>query len=933
MSRLIFTFLFLFGSYSSFSQVFGGNPSSIKWKKIKLASTNIIFPAGRDSSAERSANVIRFINDHSKTYSNKSHKVSIVFQNQNTIANGYVGLGPFRSEFFLTPDQNSFELGSIPSVDQLTVHEYRHIQQYHNFNIGLSHLMHVVFGQEGQALANNTAIPNWFFEGDAVFAETDFTRQGRGRLPFFYHGFKALWNENRNYNWMKLRNGSFKDFVPDHYPLGYMLVAYGNEKYGETFWPNVTHDAAAFKNIFYPFQKAIKRYSGENFSDFRKNAMGFFKDTFKTKDASRSTAKGSFISEEYPSFISDDSILFIKSGYKQIPVFLLKDKKNSNKVRTQDYTLDNYFSYKNGKIVYASVRPDIRWGYRIYNDLRIIDIKTGNETSITKKTRYFSPDLSDDGNTIVAVNQAVNGNTSLDFLNSQTGNLLRSLPNPQKLFYTYPKYYGNKIVTAVRNSKGEMSLAIVNPETDSTEFLLPFTFNVIGFPAIQNDTIYFSFSYFNNDELFAFTILDKRLWKIDTKNPTGEGKYYPAISATKIAWSSFTVKGFKIQSASKSDVLFQPIDIASLQTSANRDFGIHVLEEASHDQLSQVGKEDFQPSRYKKSTGLFNFHSIEPAVNDPDYSLTWISENILNTMQSSVSVGYNRAEKSKSIGFEATYAALFPFLSAGINYNIDRKTIFHRASVSFNEIQPYAGISIPLNFSKNRYFRYLNVSSQYVFNKSTFNGVYKDSIGAVSYSYLNSFLSFSNQVQKAKQQIFPRFAQAVSLSFKTALTKIEGQQFSVHGNFYFPGILKTHSLVLGGGFLWKDSSRQVNFSSNFPFSRGYQAANLFRMNEFSINYHLPLVYPDAGFASIIYFSRVRANLFYDQTHVKDFKISNRVFNQNFRSAGTEITFDTKWWNQAEISFGFRYSYLFNKDIFGGTGKNRWEVILPVNIFK
>jgi hypothetical protein len=39
-----------------------------------------------------------------------------VLQNQTTISNAYVGLGPFRSEFFLTPAQNSFELGSLPGL-------------------------------------------------------------------------------------------------------------------------------------------------------------------------------------------------------------------------------------------------------------------------------------------------------------------------------------------------------------------------------------------------------------------------------------------------------------------------------------------------------------------------------------------------------------------------------------------------------------------------------------------------------------------------------------------------------------------------------------------------------------------------------------------------------------------------------------------------
>ena len=46
--------------------------------------------------------------------------------------------------------------------------------------------------------------------------------------------------------------------------------------------------------------------------------------------------------------------------------------------------------------------------------------------------------------------------------------------------------------------------------------------------------------------------------------------------------------------------------------------------------------------------------------------------------------------------------------------------------------------------------------------------------------------------------------------------------------------------------------------------------NLYRMYKWGINYHLPLFYPDAGFANIIYFLRIRANFFYDETHGQRF---------------------------------------------------------------
>ena len=63
-----------------------------------------------------------------------------------------------------------------------------------------------------------------------------------------------------------------------------------------------------------------------------------------------------------------------------------------------------------------------------------------------------------------------------------------------------------------------------------------------------------------------------------------------------------------------------------------------------------------------------------------------------------------------------------------------------------------------------------------------------------------------------------------------------------------------------------------------------------------------------------------------------FFTNGRPFSANFRSTGAELYFDTKWWNEASVNFGIRYSYLLDNDRFGGTGSSRWELILPVNIF-
>src|ERR1700753_2455306 len=136
--RLPLLFLLLLATATNTqAQEFGGNPPSIKWEQIDMPAAKVIFPAGLDSAGRLVANIISQMNGAIKpTIGTKQKQISIVMQNQTTIANGYVGLAPFRSEFYLTPDQNSFELGSLSWPEQLAIHEFRHVQQYNNFNVG-----------------------------------------------------------------------------------------------------------------------------------------------------------------------------------------------------------------------------------------------------------------------------------------------------------------------------------------------------------------------------------------------------------------------------------------------------------------------------------------------------------------------------------------------------------------------------------------------------------------------------------------------------------------------------------------------------------------------------------------------------------------------------------------------------------------------------
>lgn len=356
----LLTGFFLSLTLGSAAQQFGGFPPSTRWKQIKSDTARIIFEGAVDSQAQNIAAIIHQANRINPTsLGNKVRRINVLLHKNTTLANGYVALGPFRSEFYLIPGSNLFEFGSTPWQQTLAVHEYRHVHQYSNFNKGISRIASFLFGQEGQAAFNAIAIPDWFFEGDAVHSETIQTYQGRGRAPQFFNGFKSLWREGRDYSWMKLRNGSLKDFVPNHYPLGYLLVNYGYQKHGADFWKKVTSDALTLRGLFGFFGGSVKRYSGQPWPEFRNEAIEFYKHEVSTR---RDAVKKRETVTDYlfPQQIGQDSLLYIKSSYRQLPAFYLRDKDGEHRLKLRNITSEDWFSYRNGTLAYTTYNTSAR---------------------------------------------------------------------------------------------------------------------------------------------------------------------------------------------------------------------------------------------------------------------------------------------------------------------------------------------------------------------------------------------------------------------------------------------------------------------------------------------------------------------------------------------------------------------------------------------
>lgn len=922
------------------AQNFGGNPASTQWQQINSAAAKVIFPKGLDSQAQRINNMTVLLNN-TTLYSigNKTRKWNIVLLNQNTQANAFVRLAPVVSELYMVPSQNNFAFGSLRWDDNLIIHENRHIQQFSNFNHGFTKVFSFLFGQEGQLLANGLTIPDYFFEGDAVFQETLVSKQGRGRMPAFYNGMKALWLAGKNYNWMQLRNGSLRKFVPDHYELGYPVVLYGYEKYGEDFWRKVTTDAVDFKGLFYPYNNAVKKHAGKAYSQFTKDALEYYKEqTLGSAAADNFTfitpvQKNNVVDYLYPQFVTDDTIIVTKQSYRELNSFYLLANGNEQKLRVKDYVLDDYFSYNNGKVVYAVYQADPVRANRNYSVIKLFNIYTGEQVQLTNHTLYFSPDINKKGTEIIAVNVNADGSNYLHRLNANTGEMIQQLPNHSNYFFTQTKYIdAASAVSAVRNTKGEMALVKVNFDDGSTEQLTAFSHAVLGYPFVKGDKVYFSMTDASGnpvDRVFAVSLSNKKLFRV-TDNTNGI--YQPAVNSKgDIVFSAVTADGRRLVKMNDPGLSQNELT----QTAAFTDKkmpGTAVLQWKGANAVNNVPVNKTGAKKYNKLSGLFNFHSARPFADDPEFGYTFYSDNTLANFHSEVTYTYNRNEQSHAVGYDLVYSGLFPFLRAGVQRTFSRDLDTGTTNIQtfqYNSTKLNVGLYMPFSFINGRTFTYMNTGGGFNAEYVPYDLSGKN-VKTKALNYMNLFFTFSNQSRMAKQFINPQWAQTFTLTYRHAFNIIDNRKFVADGSLYFPGFFRNHSVVIDGAYQRRDTLGDF-FSRTFSFARGYQELNQRRMYKIGVNYHLPLLYPDWGFGNIIFFQRIRMNAFFDYGSSLAKFNDGSLRDIQTKSTGTEIFFDTKFWNALPVNFGVRYSRLLDEDLLNRGAVNRWEIILPVNI--
>ncbi len=916
---------------------FGRNPASARWLQINTDTARIIFQPEQQAQAQRIASVIHQINRTTgNTIGEAQKKINMVLQPQTVIPNAYVRMAPFRSELFMTPGADNFTSGSIPWADNLSIHEYRHVQQFTNFNRGFTRAFSFLLGEEGQLLANGITVPDYFFEGDAVFQETLVSHQGRGRMPFFFNEHKAIWQVNKKFSWMRWRNGSLRSLSPDHYQTGYILVAYGYQKYGAAFWKKVTGDAVRFKGLFYPLPQAIKAHTGISYQQFREDAFRYFREkSFPEKNTFYNNLnyitpieRGNVVNYYHPQFEDNNKIIVLKESNRDVPAFYRLQNGHQQRIRVKDIGIDNYFSYRNGRIVYAAYNIDARWTWNEYSEIRLLDAATGEQKKLTTKTRYFSPDISEDGSRVLVVQTNTDGSSELRIISAGNGEVISRIANPNHYFFTQPKFISaNEVISAARHPDGRMALVKVDLQTGNTEAVTPFTHQVMGYPLEKNGTVYFSMTHQYADKIFALRLSDKNLSLITNND---NGVYQPAVNDNgDMLCSVVCYEGRRVARIPLSALQPTPVYEKSISR-ANDIYTVEALKQPGAALLDSVSAVTYPVKKYRKAFQLFHFHSARPVIATPEYGYSIFSTNMLNTLTSTLTYTYNENERSHKGEWLTTWGGWLPVLYMGADGTFNRNfTLNNNSRVNFNSATLKAGAYLPFRFGGGRTAQSLSFGGGFNAEQLYYTGIGKNIFSNKSFNYYNLFLNFASSAQQAKQHIFPRWAQNLTISYRDAITRTNSHKLVATGNLYFPGLFKNHNLVINLAYQKRDTLGDI-FSNTFPFSRGYEALRTRRMYKWGVNYHFPVCYPDWGASNIAFVQRIRANAFFDYTRAKA-RLNGILQEIPARTAGVELYLDGKIWNALPVSIGVRYNRLLDKDLLNRGVQNVWQIVLPIGL--
>jgi hypothetical protein len=904
----------------------GNDPASVKWNQIKTEHFRIIYPNTMDSTALYLANAMEYIRiPVSASLDVTPDKWPVILHNQTVISNGMTPYAPKRIEMISVPPQDNEDTYGQDWLDQLAIHEFRHASQYTAINRGFTKGLSFLFGQQAVAGVFGVFVPFWFIEGDAVVTETALSNTGRGRVPAYEMKLRAQFLEKGIYSYDKAYNGSYRDFTADWYELGYLLVGHARLEYGKEAWSRVIRKTGNLPVMLVPFSNTLYKETGFGKSRLYKHITARLEQEWKATDQDinlslfekvNGTEDKYYTNRTRPAILSDGRIVSRKTSTDDIPRIMLTDTAGKESILiTPGYMVDENLSASGTLICWAEAEKDPRWDLRTYSVIMVHDLGSGKTRQISNKTRYFSPRLSPDGKSIVAVEVDEQNNYFLVILDSDHGAVINIFPVTGNYFPDHPVWSpgGEQIAVVLTRDEGKC-LAVADPVTGGFEIVMPFSNTEISKPCYYKHYILLTGSFTGIDNIFAFNTENRKLYQV-TSARFGAADAAVSTDESRLYYSNYGAGGYELVSAS-----LEPGTWKEWDTADNYQFNLaQGLTEQENFIFNQedVPDSSYTIKRYRKGLNLFNPHSWAPLSIDVDNTdakpgVSLLSQNLLGTSNTTLGYEYDLNEETGKYYLKYSYTGLYPAFDLDMDYGLRRGNIndstHGQINYHYDEMNLGGWVRVPLNWNAGSWFVGLQPYLGYSYKLLTMNPGQEVSFTKDRYNSLNSAFYFYAQSRMSERDLNPKWLQRLVVNYRQTL--FEGDSissiFSTELDLYFPGFTRHHNFITYAGYQKRlIDEYNYTYSDRIRVPRGYSGINSNDMFSGSVAYEFPVFCPDWNIGPLVYFKRLNAAIFYDYAVT-----FNNNINQEFYSAGLDLTVDIHIFRLfAPFNIGLRTIYL------------------------
>ncbi len=857
----------------------GQDPASVKWRTVKTRDFKYIFPHTYEKNAARVMQYLDTVRPqiaYGFTHG-PLQRIPLVIHSQNFSPNGIMMLAPKRMELIVTPDADAF---AFPHLKQLAVHEYRHVVQYNNLNKGMIRVLGWLLGQQGW-LVGAGFMPMWAMEGDAVLAETQMSTFGRGLQPSFSIEYRAMAAEGAwdGYRADKFFSGSYKDYMPDHYKLGYQMLAWADDHYGENVLDKTSRFSSRNPYMIFPFSIGLKKYYGRNTQTLMKDAFAAVSDYWRSLPQEENTAqivetpRTSYTTYSSPRSLPGGGIVALKTDLDRPSRLVLVDvETGEERILCSTGVVNSPLSIGGTTVWWTEYRQSTFWEQRVHSQLCSYDLATGRLKTHREHRNVLFPVAMHDGLAMVEYDPS-------GVFTIVRGTERHTLPETVSVHgLAYEKGSGRLYFIGL--SDGGMWIGSVG-EAGVTQVTQP-SYTSISNLTAGGGALWFNSIASGKDEAHMYDLAAGKEHRVTTSR---YGSFAPSPAQDGVVLTTYTTDGYLLARQSFDRDTLPAVPWTKVPRNVvnpeRRRWPVMNMDEVT------VGDETPQPSKkYRKGLNLFNFHSWAPAYFEPDRlmsdgefdinaGVTLMSQNNLNSAYTQLSYGWTGSNNLLHGKFNYSgWAPKFELEAqwSDMNQYVERPPEGFELPGKLSDYLELTGrVYLPLLLSSGARSRMLLPSVAYQYTNTKLFDLdkrkYKTGVHEMIFG-----LQFSENTRMAHRDFLPRFGYAVGVNLTTDPANSEfANLWAASGRVYLPGLAPHHSITLRGAYQYSQDGPRYQYRLRELFPRGaeWNAVALRRYAAASFDYQFPVWYPDGGINSLLYFRRVRLNPGVDYARFKN----------------------------------------------------------------